>query len=245
MQQGFYNESASSSYKQPGPYDGSTSSGYPQQGTEAFDDEVLPWPVHSRALNQWFADLDPNPNPDPKWMSEISEDLFDVPLSAESMQQSLGNQYSTSSFAQTNIPTTNINNLASEGIYSPSHALNHTPTNIYSFYTGLYNPNGRAVEHYGPGVQQSAPRGRNQRATQSQTSEQKKRRSLRLRPSRSRPSRAANTAAAESGGQLSKLGQRRAALGGNWGSDRRDKAPIQRIDGVLYGWVDGQLGMLM
>ncbi len=130
----------------------------------------------------------------------------------------------------------------------------NAPTNIYSPYAGyplpstgqtVYNPNGLASEHYDAVAQPSAAVGSSESPTPSQPSEQKNRRSLRSRPSRSKPSSAVNTGAPGNGGELSKLGQRRAALGGRWGNDRREKAPIQRVDGVLYGWVDGQWGMLM
>ena len=236
-------------------HNGSTSSGYMQQDTEASFDEDEYWPIQSRELNRRLAGLDPHPSSESNWLSRISEHLFDGPLSAEPMQQTpRGNQYNTSSFPQTNIPTPNTNNLASEGIYSPSHPLKQPPTNIYSPYAGypiepaphsVYNPNGLAFEHEDPIFQHSAPRVRNESATQSQPPEKKERRSLRSRPSRGRPSSAANTAAAGKSNELSKLSQRRAALGGRMGNDRREKAPVQRVDGVLYGLVDGNWGVFI
>ena len=60
----------------------------------------------------------------------------------------------------------------------------------------------------------------------------------------SRPSSAANTASAGNDNVLSKLGQRKLLLGERMGNDRREKAPIKREHGVLYGLVDGEWRML-
>lgn len=65
------------------------------------------------------------------------------------------------------------------------------------------------------------------------------------RPGLSRPSSAENTAAAGNDGILSKLGQKRLLLGGRLGNDRREKAPIKREHGILYGLVDGEWRMLV
>ena len=55
----------------------------------------------------------------------------------------------------------------------------------------------------------------------------------------------ANTPAVGQGRQSSKRGQAKAKLGDNLGFDRRPRAPIKEIGGVLWGLVNDEWSMLM
>ena len=144
----------------------------------------------------------------------------------QSGQTSGFNQYTPSAFQQaytpTGYPVTSLQtqydpDLAGVATASEYHAGNDVTTPQV-----IYSPKSRV----------------NETSTRRQPPAKKTKRSFRPRSSPSEPS----SAAAE-GGTLSKMGQKRAALGERMGNDRREKAPVKRDGQHLYGLVNGEWSM--
>ncbi|KAL9065784.1 MAG: hypothetical protein Q9161_008009 [Pseudevernia consocians] len=221
------------------------------------DDEDEFWSLRSQDLNRLFAGHDPEPFSDANCVLGVPGGSFHDQLGAEQMQQiSWGNQDSASTFDWANLQAQTTNNVTSgeQSIYNPGQPVIHNPTQPFAYNPFMYNPNVPAsdqddqllqpamnheMSYQTPANDTEGLRGSRKRATQSQPSGKKQKRSA-LRPSPSESSSAATAHVAAEGNMLSKLGQKRAALQGRMGNDNREKAPIRRVDGVLYGLVDGK-----